>query len=56
MQKYSLDAISISYPKCPHCQQPGQLQGTIEMQDLLKHPIAMANYYWKDILQRFQRS
>ncbi|QQN40657.1 hypothetical protein JFY49_07095 [Acinetobacter sp. CS-2] len=56
MQKYSADAILTSYPKCPHCQQPGQLQGTIEMQDLFKHPIIMANYYWKDTLQRFQRS
>ena len=55
MHKYSPDAILTSYPTCPDCQQPGQLQGTIEMQDLFKHPVVLANYYWKDTLQRFQR-
>lgn len=55
MHKYSPDTILTSYPTCPHCQQPGQLQGTIEMQDVFKHPIAMAHYYLQDTLQRFQR-
>ncbi|WP_254592198.1 hypothetical protein [Acinetobacter bouvetii] len=55
MHKYTADAILATYPKCPHCHQPGQLQGTIEVQDVIKHPVAMANYYLQDTLQRFQR-
>lgn len=55
MHKYTSDAILASYPNCPHCQQPGQIQGMIEMQDVFKHPVAMATYYLHEALQRFQR-
>ncbi|WP_228200156.1 hypothetical protein [Acinetobacter tianfuensis] len=41
MQAYRANAL-VSYPACPQCSNAGQLQGTIESQDLLKHPVSVA--------------
>lgn len=54
MQRYFSDAIH-SYPNCPNCNQPGQLQGTIEASDVLKHPVAVGKCYLEQTLQRFQQ-
>ena len=53
MQRYFSDMV-LSYPNCPNCHQPGQLQGTIEKQDLWKHPVAIGKCYLENTLQRFQ--
>lgn len=54
LQKYAGDMLH-SYPNCPNCKQPGQLQGTIETQDFLKHPVAVGKCYFENTLQRFQQ-
>lgn len=54
IQRYFSDMLH-SYPNCPTCQKPGQLQGTIEKQDLWKHPVAIGKCYLENTLQRFQQ-
>ncbi|WP_228145780.1 hypothetical protein [Acinetobacter sp. ANC 5054] len=54
MQKYFSDMVH-SYPNCPNCNQAGQLQGTMEAQDILKYPVAVGKCYLENTLQRFQQ-
>ncbi len=54
MHKYNADAF-LNYPACPHCQNLGQLQGTIEAYDLFKYPVEVARSYLQGTLQRFSR-
>ncbi|WP_227509761.1 hypothetical protein [Acinetobacter pragensis] len=54
MHKYNSDAF-LNYPTCPDCQHAGQLQGTIEVQDLIKHPIAVAKSYLQGPMLRLSR-
>lgn len=54
MHKYNSDAF-LNYPTCPDCQHAGQLQGTIEVQDLIKHPIAVAKIYLQGPMLRLSR-
>lgn len=51
LQPYQAKA-RLFYPHCPQCQQPGQLQGTVETQDFIKHPIPLIKSY----LQGLSRS
>jgi len=54
MQSYSTEAF-LTYPACPQCQKSGQLQGTIESHDILKHPFTVAKSLVQSTLKQLQK-
>lgn len=40
------------YPHCPSCKQAGSLLGSIEAEDLLRHPVEFVTSYIKQTLYK----
>lgn len=45
MQKYSAEAL-VNYPHCPDCDTAGMLLGSVETEDILKHPVTFIKSFF----------